>query len=299
MRLVDRLIVSRTEEAVHIRCPAKVNFFLKVLGKRGDGYHEVQNVMQTVTLFDELKVRRQNAGVTLACSGEDIEGDAEENLAFRAVELFLKRGHGSGGIHLELRKNIPVTAGLGGGSSDASCSLLALNELFHAGLSADDLRSLAAELGSDAPFFVEGGTALCTGRGEIVRLLPPSPRFAGILACPKASLTTPEMYGLLQSQDAEGPDLDLVLRSIERGDLTKTCSVLFNSFERAAFQKVPELPRLKKKLEELGSIGVVLCGKGPSLLGIFLTPEEAERGLRRLTRSQELETRFAVVVSAL
>lgn len=298
MRFVDRLVLSGTNEMIRVKCPAKVNLFLKVLGKRSDEYHEVQNVMQTVSLFDELTVRKQKAGISLESSGETVEGSAEENLAFKAAALFFERGRGKGGVHLELKKNIPVAAGLGGGSSNAACCLLALNELLGSGLSPDDLRSLAAELGSDVPFFIEGGTALCTGRGEDVNPLRAAPRFGGILVAPDVRFKTSEMYSLLSAEDSQGPDVNEMLRSIESGELSSLCSALFNSFEGVALHKAPELPTLKKMLEKLGSLRVILCGSGPSLLGVFPTLAQAEAALQRLRLAKGPKTRFTGVISS-
>jgi len=294
MRFVDRLILNRMDESLHIRCPAKVNLFLKVVGKRSDGYHEVQNVMQTVTLFDELKVRKKVSGVRLTCSEPELAGNPEQNLVFKAADLFLSRGYGRGGLRLELRKRTPIAAGLGGGSSDGACCLLALNELFGRSLSPEVLKALAGELGSDAPFFVEGGTALCTGKGEVVRQLRDAPRFAGILAAPDRRLKTAEIYRALDREDFCGPEVDDTLRAIEEGDLKGLCSALFNGLETVAFREAPELRKLKGKLEDVGSVGTVLCGSGPTLLAIFPGAREAEMGLSRLTQ----ETGFAALVSA-
>jgi 4-diphosphocytidyl-2-C-methyl-D-erythritol kinase len=298
MRFIDRLVLAGTDEMIRVKCPAKVNLFLKVLGKRGDGFHEVQNVMQTITLFDQLTLRKQREGVTLVCSGQDVEGREEENLAFKAAELFLSRGHGMGGVHLDLNKSIPVAAGLGGGSSDAACCLLALNEIFGSRLSPDDLRSLGADLGSDVPFFIEGGTALCTGRGEVVKPLRAAPRFAGILVAPEVCFKTCEMYALLSPADSEGPDVDVMLRATEFGELSSISSVFFNSFRRVAFQKAPELAPLESMLEKLGSLRVILCGSGPSLLGVFASVAQAEAALQRLRLAKGPKTRLAAVISS-
>jgi len=297
MTFVDRLIVHRTSEQVHVRCPAKVNLFLKVLGKRSDGYHEIQTVMQTVTLFDELKVLKKTSGVSLLCWGEDVKESPENNLVFKAANLFLNRVHIRGGVRLELKKNIPIAAGLGGGSSDAACCLLALNELFGRSLPIGELKSLATQLGSDVPFFIEGGAALCTGRGEIVKLLRPAPQFGGILLVPKTSLKTTDMYASLKPEDFHDPDLEPTLRAIESGDLSRLSSALFNSFQRVALQKVPELVDLKSRLERVGSLAVVLSGSGPTLLGIFPGASEAEAALSRLTHEELAKTRFASTVT--
>lgn len=293
-----RLILSKADDSIRLRCPAKVNLFLKVLGKRSDGYHDVQNIMQTVSLFDELSVRKQKEGVTLSCSGETIDGGPEENLVVRAANLFFRRGYARPGVHLELKKSIPVAAGLGGGSSDAACCLLALNELFAAGLSNDTLRELAAELGSDVSFFIEGGTALCTGRGEIVRPVKKAPPFAGILLTPKSRFKTSEMYALLAREDSEGPDLDDMLRSIESGDLASVCSALFNSFTTAAFRLAPELPMLRHILQKLGSMSVVLCGSGPTLLGVFQGIAQGEAAMRELQAASLGETRLVQLTAS-
>lgn len=295
---LDRLVLNKTHDSIRVRCPAKVNLFLKVLGKRSDGYHDVQNVMQAVSLFDELSVRKQEKRVTLSCSGAAIDVAAEENLVVRAANLFFRRGYTRPGVHLELKKNIPVAAGLGGGSSDAACCLLALNELFSAGLSNDTLREMAAELGSDVPFFIEGATALCTGRGEVVKPLPAAPRFGGILAAPEVHFKTSEMYSLLSAEDSQGPDVSEMLRSIASGEQSSLCSALFNSFERVAFHKAPELAPLKGVLEKLGSRRVILCGSGPTLLAIFRSTAQAEAALQRLRSAAGPKTRFAAVVSS-
>jgi len=287
MRFIDRLILSRTEESIHLRCPAKANLFLKVVGKRTDGYHEVQNVMQTVTLFDELKLHKKSSGIVLTCSQNELAASPEQNLVFKAAELFFKKGCATGGAHLDLKKNIPVAAGLGGGSSDAACCLLALNELFGSELSPDSLRSMAAELGSDVPFFVEGGTALCTGRGDVVKKLRDAPPFVGILVSPGSPLKTSEMYASLTSEDFRGPDVEEILRPIKEGDLRRVCSSLFNAFERVAFQKLPELQRLKRELDELGSMGTVLCGSGPTILAIFPRFSQAASAVKQLRQHLE------------
>jgi 4-diphosphocytidyl-2-C-methyl-D-erythritol kinase len=298
MRFVDRLVVSRAEDSLCIKCPAKVNLFLKVLGKRSDGYHEVQNVMQTVTLFDELYVRRERSGLSLICSNEVLAEEAEKNLAYRAAELFFGQGHAHGGVRLELTKNIPIAAGLGGGSSDAACCLLALNELFASGLSPEELRLLAAELGSDVPFFVEGGTALCTGKGEVVTQLPPAPHFAGIVASPGDSMKTGEMYGRLTPEDFQGPEAEEMLGSIRSGRLENVCSALFNTFEKVALRAMPEIAALKKRLEDVGSVGSLLCGSGPTVFGVFPGLEQTERALGQLTIKRENQPSFSAAVSA-
>jgi 4-diphosphocytidyl-2-C-methyl-D-erythritol kinase len=157
---------------------------------------------------------------------------------------------------------------------------------------------MAAQLGSDVPFFIEGGTALCTGRGEAVKALPAAPSFGGILAAPNVHFKTPEMYSLLSAKDSQGPDASVMLRSIASGEQSSLCSALFNSFERVAFHKAPELAPLTGVLEKLGSRRVILCGSGPTLLGIFRTLAQAEAALQRFRLGKGPKPHFAAVISS-
>jgi 4-diphosphocytidyl-2-C-methyl-D-erythritol kinase len=210
----------------------------------------------------------------------------------------LTRGYGRGGVRLELKKNIPVAAGLGGGSSDGACCLLALNHLFKTGLRDDVLRSLAAELGSDAPFFIEGGIALCTERGDVVKQLPQAPPFSGIVAAPGAALNTGKMYSLLSREDQGGPGVEKMLNAITNGNLSRVCSALFNTFQKLALREVPEVGELTKKLRDLGSMGTVLCGSGPTVLGIFAQAKEADTAFRQLMADKNKKAAFAALISA-
>lgn len=176
---------------LRILAPAKINWFLEILGRRADGFHEIETVMQAVSLFDEISVNPAPE-LTLQC---DVGlGPVEQNLAYRAAAL-LRDEHAPGkGAAIALRKNIPHGAGLGGGSSDAACTLVALNRLWELGLGADRLRELAGRIGSDCAFFVEGGMAHCTGRGEVVRALPDLPMAHVVILYPGVVSPTGAVY---------------------------------------------------------------------------------------------------------
>ena len=180
-----------------IKAPAKINWFLEIKGKRPDGYHEIETVMQSVSLFDEIRVSDSDT-LDLTCNIE--LGDTKQNLVYRAAEILQREHAPSRGAHIVLKKQVPHGAGLGGGSSDAANALVALNRLWGLGLGHDRLRELVAQVGSDCAFFVEGGTALCTGRGEVVTPLQDLAGLHLVILYPNDVCPTPAVYREL-SQD--------------------------------------------------------------------------------------------------
>jgi len=175
------------------RAPAKVNLVLRVLGRREDGYHEIASLMQSISLFDELDFSPHQRGIILRCPGNDLPTDGR-NLVYRAAAAFFRRTGIAGGVKIELRKRIPMAAGLGGGSSDAAATLSALNELYGAPLPAAELSSLAASLGADVPFFLFGPRAWAFGIGERLEPAAPLPPFHLVLLHPPFEVPTGPVY---------------------------------------------------------------------------------------------------------
>jgi len=161
---------KRKDGSLRLLAPAKVNLFLEVLGKRPDGYHEIVTVIQTVSLCDEVILRPRPSGIELVCDDDSLPQDPS-NLAYRAAAAVLEHSRYDYGLSIEVRKQIPAAAGLGGGSSDAAAVIRGVNRLFGLNLEAEALSAIAAGVGSDVPFFLTGGVALCTGRGEVVRAI--------------------------------------------------------------------------------------------------------------------------------
>ncbi len=238
-----------------LRAYAKVNLGLRVLGRREDGYHEIQSLMQTIDLADELVLERGEGGIEL-----DVEPplglSPQENLVYRAVELIFNSHPPN--LRLKLTKKIPVGTGLGGGSSDAAATLAGLTRLLGLKLSRERLAALAAELGSDVPFFLEGGSCLVSGRGEILKKLPPLPRYHLVLLVPPFSLSTAAVYRELDR-----------LAGADGGTDEEDPRVLRNDLEPAALQLRPELARYRSLLKESGPDFLGMSGSGPSWFAGF------------------------------
>jgi len=257
---------------VRIRTLAKVNLYLEVLGRRADGYHDVVSVMQSVTLADDLEIEERPSGIEVVCDAPGVPTD-ESNLVARAWRRFRLHAGGPDGLRVRIGKRIPVAAGLGGGSANAAGVL--------AGLSAmrggrPDLARLAAEVGSDVPFFLEGGTRLAGGRGTDLEPLPALPPCWIVLACPDVRVETRWAYGRLKlplTRDREF--LTMILAGLRQGDARAVAGGLFNRFERVVFGAYPELDDLKGEMLRRDALGVVLSGSGPTLLAVSESQETA------------------------
>lgn len=256
---------------------AKINLTLDILGKRPDGYHEVSMVMQSVSLHDTLQLERIPEGIELSIDVPWLEAD-ETNLAYRAAAKILAYGRVSGGVRIQLQKRIPMAAGLAGGSADAAAVLRGVNELYGLNLSLDELCSLAAQLGSDIPFCLCGGTMLATGRGEVLKRLPPVPAFWVVLAKPPISVSTAWAY---QHYDAEGaerhPDNEAMCRAIAAGSREELAPLLCNVLESVTIKQYPVIAVYKEKMLQQGAMVSMMSGSGPTVFGLLETRAAAER----------------------
>ncbi len=237
--------------------PAKINLFLKVVGRRPDGFHELASLFQTIDLKDTLHFALAGADeMTSTCKWIP---RGPENLIFKAAELFRKKTGKMFGLHVHLVKRIPQQAGLGGGSSNAATTLWGINKLLGCPIALADLIDWSKELGSDVPFFFTQGTAYCTGRGEILRPLEPLPKQKVWIIKPDRGLSTPEVYGCLKVHDLPLRDPESTLENILKGKME-----CFNDLEMPAFSIFPELSSMKRLLQE-GSSLVSMTGSGSAL----------------------------------
>ena len=262
---------------------AKVNLTLAVGEKRPDGYHEVVSVMQRVSLHDTLTAERTASGISLTCSDPALPA-GEENLAHRAAALFFRETGITGGVALALEKSIPSQAGLGGGSSDAASVLLALRRLYAPALSDTALEAMAAALGSDVPFFIRGGTALATGRGERLAPLPRLREGWFVIVKPPEGFSTPAMYRRLDELPPEPPRPDGMPAALETGDVRAVAAMLCNSFERA----VPPdsaVRDIEDALRAHGALAALLSGSGSAVFGLF-DREDAARAAAEVLRAR-------------
>ncbi len=251
-------------ENISIKARAKINLTLEVLGRRNDGYHEVAGIIQTIDLHDTLSVQPSD-DTTLECDRPELV--SSDNLVLRAAALLREQTGCDKGARMVLRKVIPVSAGLGGGSSDAAAALTGLNLLWELGLSKRELANMAAELGSDVPFFLYGGTAMVQGRGQRVRPLPPAGLKWVVVLSPAIDVPdkTATLYARLSPTDFSPGDLTRKLEARIRGSGDVPPDLLFNAFDDVARDAFPGLDDYWKTFLALGAREVHLAGSGPSL----------------------------------
>ena len=249
---------------------AKINLTLDVLGKRPDGYHDIQSVMQTISIRDDVEVEVGTAKPwTLSCDKEDVPQDSS-NLAWKAAEMFCRAAkRDPEGVAIRITKRIPTQAGLGGGSADAAAVLRALNRHYDYPFSIYALAELGAEVGSDVLFCTLGGTVLCQGRGERLRKLPDLPETLFVVCKPDFPVSTPELYRRLdETAIARRPDHTAMEAAIVQGDVGAIAGQLCNVFEPVVTEKHLELNYIKSLMNSYGALGFAMSGSGPSVYAI-------------------------------
>jgi len=268
-------------------CPAKLNLFLEILGRRPDGYHDLTTVMVPLDWSDTVEVR-ESRGWSLEVEGAELPGRNTVTRAWEAV----RRRRRVPPVRIRLIKRIPAGSGLGGGSSDAAAVLLALDRLFGLGL---DLAEVGAGIGSDVNFFLQGGAALCLGRGEIAIPLAAAPTLHAVVVWPGFPLSTAEVYGQL-NKSLTRPRRNVIdfLNELARGGLERLERALFNRLEPAAFALRPELAALLRRLRRTSLPGARMTGSGSALFGLCASRAEAEGRAQRIRRENR---RFATAVS--
>lgn len=265
---------------------AKLNLSLDVTGRRADGYHDLAMLMQTVSLCDELRLRFRDDGQVRANSNlRYIPGD-ERNLAVRAALRYLEAAGESGqGLQIDLRKEIPVGAGMGGGSADAAAVLRGLNRLYGDRLDRRELETLAQQIGSDVAFCVAGGTALAEGRGEILTELAPMPDCWFVICKPNFSISTPELYKKLDTAPVRiHPDTAGLLAAVAAGDLKALCRRMYNVFEEIGDRRLQTVREIKGRLLDQRALGAMMTGTGSAVFGVFEEEARARAACEALRR---------------
>jgi 4-diphosphocytidyl-2-C-methyl-D-erythritol kinase len=261
---------------VLLRACAKVNYALEVRGLRGDGYHEISSVLQSVSLADELEIERSRGGFELSFEPEGVEiGPVEENTVYKAWALLWETSGHELPTRIRLHKKIPAGAGLGGGSADAAAVLVGMNELFDLGLDAEQLRTIGARIGADVPFCLSGGTALAQGVGEILTPLPAPPAHRFLIAKPERGADTGGIYRAYDERGSGGiASADRVVAALRSGSLTELAGALGNDLEPVTTGLVPEVAAHKREMLRAGALGAAMTGTGTAIYGIF----DAESG---------------------
>ena len=270
----------------------KVNLGLDIIGRRSDGYHLVKMIMQSLDIYDTLTFEKQESGIDITLAGEGGKGLSlgEDNLIYKAAACIIERTDYKGGIWITLDKNIPIAAGMAGGSSDCAAALKGVNELLEAGLSEEELREIGVTLGADVPYCVMGGTALSEGIGEELTRLTPLPECVFVVAKPLCSVSTAEAYGgydrlVEMGRDIPHPDIDAQVKALMAGDLEGVVSNFGNVLEYVTASLHPEIAELEKLMKESGAMNAMMSGSGPTVFGIYKDRVTAEESAEKIKKS--------------
>jgi 4-diphosphocytidyl-2-C-methyl-D-erythritol kinase len=259
------------------KAPAKINLTLDVLHKRDDGYHEVEMIMTTVDLYDHIQITELDKDEIHIQSEKRFVPDDKRNLAYQAAAKMKEKYNVKKGVLISIVKQIPVAAGLAGGSSDAAAVLRGLNKLWNLNLSFEELSEIGNEIGSDIAFCIYGGTALATGRGEQIKRLPAPPSCWVVLAKPNIGVSTKSVYGQLQLDSINHPDTQTMVTAINNGDYQGMCSSLGNVLERVTMDMHPKVGQIKMQMLKAGADNVLMSGSGPTVFGLTRQHSRAER----------------------
>lgn len=279
---------NKSMEQVTRKAYAKINLGLDVIGRRPDGYHEVKMIMQTVGIYDVLTFQRQKAA---DCSPRiqisiEQEGTPREklptdqgNLIYRAAALVMETCGIEEGVEITLRKNIPIAAGMAGGSTDAAAVFHGLNELFGLSMSPEEMKRLGVRIGADVPYCIAGGTALSEGIGERLTPLPAPPEAYLLIAKPDISVSTKYVYENLHADTLTWhPDIDGMAEALKAGNLLGITERMGNVLERVTEKEYPVIARLKEEMKTHGALNALMSGSGPTVFGVYTKKEAAKEG---------------------
>lgn len=265
---------------------AKINLSLDVIRKRPDGYHDLKMVMQSVGVFDVVTCKKTDDGSIRfkTDSGFLSDEDAASNLCVKAARLLQDR-FGCGGVEISLEKNIPIAAGLAGGSTDGAAVLKAVNSLYELGLSQGELEKLGVTLGADVPYTLRGGTVLCEGIGDVMTNLPDAPDCHLLLAKPDLYVSTGEVYGTLVLDDTSiHPDVDGQVEAIKENDLKETAKKCDNILARVTEKKHPIIVEIETLMKNMGAENSIMSGSGPTVFGLFENKSDAENAAEEIKK---------------
>ena len=278
---------------MRLRALAKINLGLDVLRKREDGYHEVRMVMQTIRMYDQLDITRNiQPGIHIKTNLPYLPVN-ENNLVFKAAKLLMDEFQIQEGLSIQLKKVIPVSAGMAGGSSDAAAALVGVNKIFALGLSRKELMERGRQIGADVPYCVMRGTALAEGIGEILTPLPPVPQGYVLVGQPGVNVSTKFVYGRLDAANLkEHPDIDGMVAALGQKDLRQVADKLGNVLETVTVPEYPVIDEIKKSMVRWGALNALMSGSGPTVFGLFDDREKAEYASEKLKKSRLVKQSF-------
>lgn len=259
------------------KAPAKINLSLDVLHKRDDGYHEMEMVMTSIDLADRLTLNLLDENRIVIESNNGFLPLDERNIVYRSVLMLQKEFDVQQGVHVYIEKNIPIAAGLGGGSSDAAATLRGLNRLWNLGLSMDELAELGARIGSDVPFCVYGGSAYAYGRGEKIEPITEIPQCWVVLVKPRRGISSWTVFEGLEVDTLTHPNTEDILRAIEEVNYEEMTNCLGNALENVSIVKQPKIEQIKDKMLQFGAETALMSGTGPTIYGLCQKYSRAKR----------------------
>jgi len=279
-------------DIIKLKALAKINLGLDVLGRRENGYHDVRMIMQSIYLYDNVTIEKQEEpGIQLMTNLHYLPVD-EKNIAYKAAKMLMDEFQIASGVKIVLDKHIPVAAGMAGGSSNAAAVLVGMNRLFDLNLSQQELMDRGVKLGADVPYCVMRGTVLAEGIGEILTPLDPLPKCYVLIAKPAISVSTKVVYEKLDSKEIEEhPDIDAIIEGLQEQNLEKVAASMGNVLERVTVDDYPIIDDIKKVMMEAGALNAMMSGSGPTVFGIFAdkkTAREAQRKMRNTNLTRQI-----------
>ena len=273
------------KDRIQLKALAKINLGLDVLRRREDGYHEVKMIMQTISLHDDLEIRRIKTPEIQVKTNLYYLPTNENNLVYKAAKLLMDEFDIKERVAIQLKKRIPVAAGMAGGSTDGAAVLWGMNQMYGLGLSRQELMERGVKLGADVPYCVQRGTALAEGIGERLSVLPSMPKCTILIAKPGISVSTKFVYENLHANDLkpeQHPDVDSMIEAMKEKNLDLLCERMGNVLETVTIPAYPVIQEIKKHMMACGAAGAMMSGSGPTVFGIFHSPMQAKAAMKDL-----------------
>ena len=273
------------KDRIQLKALAKINLGLDVLRRREDGYHEVKMIMQTISLHDDLEIRRIKTPEIQVKTNLYYLPTNENNLVYKAAKLLMDEFGIKEGVAIQLKKRIPVAAGMAGGSTDGAAVLWGMNQMYGLGLSRQELMERGVKLGADVPYCVQRGPALAEGIGERLSVLPSMPKCTILIAKPGISVSTKFVYENLHANDLkpeQHPDVDRMIEAMKEKNLDLLCERMGNVLETVTIPAYPVIQEIKEHMMACGAAGAMMSGSGPTVFGIFHSPVQAKAAMKDL-----------------
>ena len=300
-----------------LKAYAKINLSLDVVRRRPDGYHDVKMIMQTVDLYDVITMEKAERGIhtsvemgkSFAVESDSSKGKAdniieelpadENNLIYKAAKLVMDSKNITAGVKIHLQKNIPIAAGMAGGSTDAAAVFRGMNQLFSLGMSIEEMKEMAVKIGADVPYCIEGGTQLSEGIGEILTPMKGIPYFYLLIAKPEISVSTKYVYENLHLEElSKHPDVDGMVEAIKISNLDGIVSRLENVLESVTVKKYPVIGEIREFMKQHGAENALMSGSGPTVFGIYKDRQKAEEAAELLKQENTAKQIFVTTIKA-